>query len=216
MAAGKRSKKPATTGANRTPKSARRGPKSVLDTMSPGELAVVLRDLLNDHPDLRPEAEAIAVETVSSPSVEDIAEEVLDAVTSLDLDSLNDRAGSHSWGYVGPTEAAWELLQEAVEDVVADMKRRMELGLDTAAEAICRGIVAGLHKAKDVGSDGPLGWAEDFPAEQACHVVAELIRTCPVEKRPAVRDRLVDALGDLVPAWHVMISRAADRALHAE
>ena len=115
-----------------------------------------------------------------------------------------------------PGEAAWELLEEAVDDVVADMKRKAKLGLDTAAEAICLGIVVGLNKAKGVGSDAPLGWAEDFPAEGACHAVAELIRTCPTEKRVAVRDRLVDALADLVPGWHGMISRAADRALQAK
>ena len=212
MAAGKRRTKPAVRRAARTPK-ATRSSKSVLDKMSPGELAEILRALLKSYPDLKPEAAAIALEMVSSSSVEDTAEEVFDAVTSLDVDSLNDRAGSHSWGYVEPGEAAWELLEEAVDDIVADMKRKAELGLDTAAEAICLGIVVGLNKAKAVGSDGPLGWAEDFPAEGACHAVAELIRTCPAEKRVDVRDRLVDTLGDLVPAWHSMISRAAERAL---
>lgn len=184
----------------------------VLDKTSPGELAQVLRALLKKHPDLKTEAEAIAVEMVSSSSVEETAEEVLDAVTALDLDSLNGRAGSHSWGYVEPTEAAWELLEEAVEDVVADMKRRMGLGLETAAETICLGIVVGLHRAKDVASDGPLGWAKDFPAEGACNAVAELLRTCPPEGRRAVRDRLMEALAGLVPDWREMIARAADRA----
>ena len=127
----------------------------VLDKTSPGELAQVLHALLKKHPDLKPEAEAIAVDLVSSSSVEETAEEVLDAVTALDLDSLNGRAGSHSWGYVEPTEAAWELLEEAVQDVIADMKRRMDLGLDTAAETICLCIVVGLHKAKNV----VLSWA---------------------------------------------------------
>ena len=184
----------------------------VLDKTSPGELAQVLHALLKKHPDLKPEAQAIAVEFVSSSSVEETAEEVLDAVTALDLDSLNGRAGSHSWGYVEPTEAAWELLDEAVEEVVADMKRRMDLGLETAAETICLGIVVGLHKAKNVVSDGPLAWAEDFPAEAACNAVAELIRMCPAEDRRAVHDRLMEALAGLVPDWREMIAQAADRA----
>jgi hypothetical protein len=184
----------------------------VWEKMSPGELAQVLHALLRKHPDLKPEAEAIAVDLVSSSSVEDTAEQVLDAVTALDLDSLNDRAGSHSWGYVEPTEAAWELLEEAVQDVIADMKRRMDLGLETAAETICLGIVVGLHKAKNVVSDGPLAWAEDFPAEAACNAVAELLRMCPAEDRKAVHDRLMEALASLVPDWRKTIARAADRA----
>jgi len=215
MATNRRRPKPGTIRARKTT-SASGCPKSILDKLSADEHAVVLRALLKEHPDLRALAETIAVEMVSSPSDEDIAEDVCDAVTSLDLDSLNARAGKHSWGYVEPTEAAWELLQEAVEDVIADMKRRMELGVGTAAEAIYCGIVAGLHKATHAVSDGPLAWAPDFPVEHACYVVAELIRTCPVENRAATRDRLVDALVVLVPAWHEMISRDADRALHAK
>jgi hypothetical protein len=57
-------------------------------------------------------------------------------VTALDLDDLHARAGGHSWGYVEPSEAAWELLEEAIEDLTTDMRRRMEVGLDGAAEAI--------------------------------------------------------------------------------
>jgi len=216
MATSRRGTKPEPIRARKTPTSDSGCPKSILDKLSADEQAVVLRALLKEHPGLRPQAEAIAADAVSSPSVEDIAEDVCDAVTALDRDSLNDRAGKHSWGYVEPTEAAWELLQEAVEDAIADMKRRMELGVGTAAEAIYCGIVAGLHKATHAVSDGPLAWAPDFPVEHACYVVAELIRTCPVENRAATRDRLVDALVVLVPAWHEMISRDADRALHAK
>jgi len=65
--------------------------------------------------------------------------------------------------------------------VLDDMRRRLDLGLDESALAICRGVVTGLHRAKGAGSDGPLGWAPDFLAEEACHAVAELIRSCPLE-----------------------------------
>jgi hypothetical protein len=215
MATGKRSRKPEVHRAAEPPKTPRSS-KNVLAKMSPGELAVVLQALLKKHPDLKPEAEAVAIEMVSFPSFEDIAEDVLDAVASLGIDAFHGRAGKQPWGYVDPSQAAWDLLGEAVEDVVADMKRRMELGLETAAETICCGIVMGLHKAKGVGSDGPLGWAPDFPAEEACHTVAELIRTCPAEDRSEVHDRLIEALGDLVPGWHKMLSRAAERALHGK
>ena len=58
-----------------------------------------------------------------------------------------------------PAEAALKLLSESIEDVITDMRRRMDLGLHEAAQTICCGIVLGLHKAKGVGSDDPLGWA---------------------------------------------------------
>jgi hypothetical protein len=73
-----------------------------------------------------------------------------------DLEPLNGRAGSHSWGYGEPSEAAVELLTEAVEDRVEEMKRNLELGLLAPAEALCAGIVQGLYRARDTRSDGAL------------------------------------------------------------
>lgn len=194
----------------------RQPPTSTLDKMAPHELASVLRAVLTKHPELRAEAEQIATDMIATPSVNDVADEVHDAVTALGIESLHDRAGKQAWGYVEPTEAAWELLGEAVEDVLADMKRRADLGLHEAAEAICCGIVLGLHRTKGANSDGPLGWAPDFPAEEACHAVAELIRASAPKGRGATRNRLVEALLELVPSWDEMITRAADRAMKGQ
>ncbi|MEW6666054.1 MAG: hypothetical protein AB1512_12635 [Thermodesulfobacteriota bacterium] len=185
--------------------------KGVLDRLTSDEIATVLRTLLKRHTDLRREAEAVALELVSSPLVEDIAEDVFDRVTGLGADAIQGKAGKQSWGYVEPDQAALELLEEAVDDVVADMKRRMELGLDAAAEAICCGIVLAMHRAEGVKSDDLLAWVPDFPAEEACHVVAELIRACPAAKRGAVSKRLDEAFGDLGPEWAEMLSHAAKR-----
>ena len=211
MAMTGRTKKRSAKGGSGSPARTKGGMKSVLDKMDPDELATVLRTLLAKHPELRTEADSIGVDMVSAPSVEDVAEDVFDAVTSLDTGAFHGRAGKQPWGYVEPTEAAWELLDEAVVDVMADMKRRAELGLHQAAEKICCGVVLGLHKATATESDGPLRWAPDFPAEEACHAVAELLRMLPAKNRQATRDRLVETLSVLVPGWHEMISRAADR-----
>jgi hypothetical protein len=209
MATGKRASKPAPVRASGRPKSA-------LAKMSPVEQAAILQTLLQQHPALKPEAEAIAIEIVSASSSEDVAYDVFEAVTSLTMDDLDGRAGEHSWGYVEPTEAAWELLQESIQIFVDDMKRRLELGLKPAAEAVCIGIVVGLYKANDDSSDLLLGWAPDFAAETACQAIAELIEAYPAKGRSAVSARLVATLGDLVPDWQEMISRAAAAALRTK
>ena len=51
-------------------------------------------------------------------------------------------------GYVHETEAAWEILSEAVEPFLADLRRRASLGLD-AAVAVAAGIVAGLYRCRE-------------------------------------------------------------------
>jgi hypothetical protein len=112
---------------------------AVLEKLRPGEAAAVLNQLLDKHPELKSEAEELASQIMSAASSEDVAEEVYVEITSIDLDALNGRAGSHSWGYVEPSEAATELLTEALEDRVEEMKRNLELVLLGPARHSARG-----------------------------------------------------------------------------
>ena len=98
----------------------------LLERLSPEEAVTVLHRLLDKHPELRTEAEQFATKLVSACSVEDIAQDVQDRITCIDLDDLNGRAGAHSWGYVEPGEAAMDLMSEALEELVEDMKRKAE------------------------------------------------------------------------------------------
>lgn len=148
---------------------------ALLDGLQPGEAALVLRRLLAGHPELLPEAEEISRSTLGDVSFESIASEVEDSIRQLNLDDLDGRAGRHSWGYTEPTEAAWELLEEAVEPFVEDMKRHLGLGLDEEAFEICKGIVLGLYQCRNASGDEFLGWASDFPAEAAGNAVADWI-----------------------------------------
>lgn len=83
---------------------------AALDRLEPGEAQTVLRRLLAAHPDLGAEAEQIAESLLCQISFETVADDVEDAVSLVDIDDLNSRAGRHSWGYTEPSEAAWELL----------------------------------------------------------------------------------------------------------
>src|ERR1035441_712759 len=94
--------------------------------MSASPAASVLKTLLARHSELRPETEAIARDSLTQISLFSVADDVETAVLQYDYDDLNGRAGGHSWGYVELTEAAWELLEEAVEPFVGEMKRRSE------------------------------------------------------------------------------------------
>ncbi len=143
------------------------GRRTLLDKLDDAEAASVLRGLLARHSELRPEAEAIAKEVLTEISLFSVADDVESAVLQYDYDDLNGRAGSHSWGYVEPSEAAWELLEEAVEPFVGEMKRYLEMGLEDQAREFCQGILLGLYRVRDGGHSDVLGWSPDFPAEAA-------------------------------------------------
>lgn len=183
----------------------------VLERLRPEEAAAVLHQLLGQHPELRSEAQQFATELISIPSIQDVSEDTHSRITSIDLEALNGRAGAHSWGYVEPSEAATELLSEALEDLVEDMKRSAELGLVSAAGVVCAGIVDGLYRARHTNSDGALGWAVDFPIDEADFVVEEFLEACPPAARKAAHASLMQVLAERVPEWAECFKRAAER-----
>lgn len=185
---------------------------AALEKLRPEEAAAVLNQLLSKHLELKSEAEQLATQMMSTASIEDIAEKIYLEIASIDIEALNGRAGSHSWGYVEPSEAANELLTEAVEDRVEEMKRGLELGLLAPAETLCTGIVQGLYRARDSKSDGALGWAVDFPAEEASFVVEEFLNRCRPSLRKAAYANLMQALPERAPEWAEALERVADRA----
>jgi hypothetical protein len=141
--------------------------ESILERLSPSEAQTVLHRLLTTHADFRVEVEQIARSLLAEVSFESVADEVEDAICAVDLDDLGGRAGRHHGGYTSPTEAAWELLDEAVEPFLSNMKRQMELGFEGEALEICKGILLGLYRVHDMKRDDFLGWAEDFPTDAA-------------------------------------------------
>ena len=86
--------------------------------------------------------------------------------------------------------------------------RRGELGLVTAAETICSGIVLGLYQSRNVNSDGALGWDPDFPAEHAFFVVTELFQSCQALANTSDRERICSSLADYAPEWKASFQRA--------
>lgn len=145
----------------------------MLEELQPIEAAAVLRQLIAAHPELASEAEGIARSALGSISFEDIASDVAGAIRLLDIDDLNGRAGRHSWGYTEPTEAAWELIEEAAEPFLEEMRRHVKLGLVREALEILKGIVAGLYECRNAEGHDFLAWAEDCPAEIAGHAIDE-------------------------------------------
>lgn len=67
-----------------------------------------------------------------------------DALLALDQEDMAHRAGRTRSGYVAPTEAAWQLLDEAFEPWIEDVERRARLELTDAARELALAILDGL------------------------------------------------------------------------
>jgi hypothetical protein len=147
-------------------RAAREGRRTV-KRLKPDENAAVLRRLLEAHPDLAGEAEETARWLLHEVNYEEVAAEIEDEIRAQDYEALSARAGRHERGYVEPSEAAWEILEEIVEPFREDMKRHLELGLEGEALEICKGLVLGRYQLSERAGGGVLGWEPDFPAEAA-------------------------------------------------
>lgn len=184
-----------------------------LEGLKADEAAAVLRRLLAAHPDLASEAEQIARSLLHEVDYESVAAEIEDEIRALNYDDLNARAGRHEWGYVEPTEAAWEVLEETVEPFREDMKRHLELGLEGEALEICKGLVLGCYRLSEGTGGDVLGWAPDFPAEAAGHVLEVWYRggDDPKHRPPGERKRssLPADFLSLIPKWVPLIERVA-------
>lgn len=182
-----------------------------LKRLRPGEAAAVLEGLLKAHPDLSGEAEEIARSLLHRVEYQEVAAQIEDEIRALDYEDLNARAGNHQWGYVEPSEAAWEILEETVEPFLDDMKRYLKLGLKAEALEICKGLVLGCYRLAEREGGDLLGWASDFPAEAAGNAVEvwysgvddSKSRDSGRRRRPSLPPDFLS----IVPKWIPMIQR---------
>jgi hypothetical protein len=111
-----------------------------------------------------------------------IAERVATALKSLDQELLSERAGYHPGrGYVHETQAAADLLGEALQPFYDDIERRATLGMAGVTVEIGFGILLGLYDCHGYYEDGCLfTYAEELPANEA-HWVVQRLRKLGIE-----------------------------------
>ena len=77
----------------------------VLDALDPDEAAIVLWQLLANHPEIEEEAVELALSMLQGASFDAVADDVDDAVRSLGIEELYAGAGKHMWGCAYPVDS---------------------------------------------------------------------------------------------------------------
>jgi hypothetical protein len=155
-----------------------RSAESALRSCSDAEKASVLAALVNDEPGLGERAEGIARRVLATVDVTAISDLITETILELDTEDLATRAGPRRGGYVEPTDAAWQLLEEAIEPWIDDLRRRGRLGFHQAATDLATAIRQALETAEE-GADRIddcllRQWAPDFLSETMSWVQREL------------------------------------------
>lgn len=148
----------------------------VLTACDDSERAAVLEALIAGDPTLASRAQAIALAHLEAVALAATINRVSATLLDLDQDDLATRAGKTRYGYVEPTEAAWQLLEEALEPWLQDIRRRAQLGLNNPARRLGGAVIQALEQLAERTHDDwlLLGWAPDF-ADEAAASVATLL-----------------------------------------
>ena len=171
-----------------------------LDALTGPEKGELLDQLLATRPDLRKQAEAYAVQRMSTEDRDAVADDVESALSGLDIEELNGRVGYRSGaGYVHPSEAVDEILDEALQPFLDDLRRRAGLSITPAAVEIAVGILCGLYRCRVGDSESLLEYSPDYAAERASDVVDQC-------EKLAIELPLTDLL-ELAPDWETVFRR---------
>jgi hypothetical protein len=178
---------------------------SALDALTSQERAGLLEELLAARPELREQAEAMARGRLVDEDRAGVADDVESALRCCDIDELSGRAGYHPGrGYVDPSEAAYEILDEALQPFLDDLTRRSELGMTAAAVELAVGILCGLYACRAPSSESLLEYAADFPVERA----ADVFERCAM----LGVELPLDDLGQLISDWGRLLRPAPAHA----
>ena len=185
----------------------------ILDALDPDEAAIVLWQLLANHPEIEEEAAELALSMLQGASFDAVAEDVDDAVRSLGIEELYAGAGKHAWGYVEPAEAAWQVVEEKIQPFLEEIRRRATLGLNDEALEFTKGVVLGLYRVEVEDQCEAVEHAPDFAAEYACEAVDlwRKTRRCGGKVGQAGRSTRrafpLDFIRERLPEWESMLMR---------
>lgn len=189
----------------------REAQRQTIDALDGPEAKRVLGALLDTRPDLLGEVAELAGSDLGGIDRERVADEVARTVGALRIEDAWVRSGPRADGsYVEETEAAWAVVEDAVEPFARDLERRIRLGRDAEARAICEGTLVGLYRVdRKYGEQFLDGHAPDAISDVAGWV-AERWRKSGGRARPRrSRDRtaLREFVSTALPEWQGFLIR---------
>ena len=128
--------------------------------------------LLNAHPELQDEAEALAVKIITTVDPETVAAEVVWAFHGFDQKEIWERSSKvRVGGYIDPVRAAGAAIcGERFEPLMEELERLISMGQMEAALAQVKGLLNGLYRLQALVPPE----VEDFPSRTGALRVLEV------------------------------------------
>jgi hypothetical protein len=148
------------------------GPHKIIDQLSPADALAILKTLTRDDAQLAARVAEIATARLSAVDPEEVAFGLYEGLEGLEVEEVWDRAGpSARHGYVEPSEAAEQMMDEVIAPYLEELKKLQALGMNAQANGMCMGLLLGLYRFEHESTSEFKDWAVDAPGGLAWFVV---------------------------------------------
>jgi hypothetical protein len=151
---------------------------NILTEIDPDTALEILKLLAEDNADLKAKIKQTALEIMKGVDVEGVASDIFFCLDSLHVEDVWDHSGSTRYGYVEPTEYAWEMFETELEPFLEEMRRYQKLSMHEEARNYCMGILLGIHKFEEKATTEFADWAVDAPHDFFTQVLDEWNGKC--------------------------------------
>ncbi|MCP4361066.1 MAG: hypothetical protein GY796_23915 [Chloroflexi bacterium] len=148
-----------------------KNPHDIINNLSPEDAFAILQQLAADDEKLADEIASLALAYLSNVDAEEITVGLLAELESLTPEEVWDRAGNTRYGYVETGEAAEQLIQEALDPYLEEMRKYHITGLDWEARQMCIGLLMGFYLFEYKSKTEFKDWATDSPSFFASEVI---------------------------------------------
>ena len=136
-----------------------------LESLSGADALSILKMLAERDSRFAGAIDAAAHELLSDVDAERLSAEVKDALECLEPEDVWDHSGRTRDGYVEPSEAAWEVFDEALQPFREEMEKYQKLAMTKEADRHCQGLLKGIYDFDEESATQYKEWAMDAPAE---------------------------------------------------
>lgn len=128
----------------------------------------VLALLLQEHPELEEVVRKLTHRVIEEPSFEVLAQDIENAIAQVDEGDVLKSSGRRYGTYTEPEEAAAQLLSDAFQPFLDDLKDAIERKMEARALALCQAIILALYRIEQSGRHVVVEELNpEFPAESA-------------------------------------------------
>jgi hypothetical protein len=145
----------------------------VIGKLTSEQALEIVERLARKGGDIRDAVVAEAMKVLTQFSLDDVAQEVFDALDLIDAQDCFDQAGSSRDGYTSPDEAAVDIIEEELQPFFDQVERYHELGMGEQEATYCMAVILGVYRFEHESKSEFKKLAADLPAECAGNLMED-------------------------------------------